>query len=64
MEPLFDLEKDKLFVLDLEDGRGMLRYEPWAMQGDIINNWLASESLSSLKQRKLFERRKRSAGKI
>jgi hypothetical protein len=42
-EPLFDVEKDKLFLLDIEKRVVTLREMPWAMQGDVIN-WLVSES--------------------
>lgn len=43
VEPLFDTELDKLFVLDLADGTVSLREQPWAKQGDVIN-WLVSDS--------------------
>jgi len=43
VEPQFDIERDKLFILDLIDGAVSLRDEPWAKQGDVIN-WLVSDS--------------------
>ncbi len=43
VEPLFDVEQDKLFILDIENHVVTLREKPWAMQGDVIN-WLVSES--------------------
>lgn len=43
VEPVFDVETDKLFLLDLEDHVVALREEPWAMQGDVVN-WLVSDT--------------------
>lgn len=43
VEPLFDVENDRLFILDIENHVVTLRERPWAMQGDVIN-WLVSES--------------------
>jgi hypothetical protein len=43
VEPLFDTENDKLFVLDLADGTVAIREQAWAKQGDVIN-WLVSDS--------------------
>ncbi|MBF0164769.1 MAG: AAA family ATPase [Magnetococcales bacterium] len=43
IEPLFDEEQDRLFALDLVDGRVSLKEQPWAKQGDVIN-WLVSDS--------------------
>ncbi|AGP34451.1 hypothetical protein SCE1572_07975 [Sorangium cellulosum So0157-2] len=56
VEPLFDVEKDKLFVLDIEDHVVTLREKPWAMQGDVIN-WLVSESFG-LQQARSIEAEK------
>lgn len=43
VEPTFDVDRDKLFLLDLERDVVVLREQPWAMQGDVIN-WLVSDS--------------------
>jgi len=43
VEPVFDVDTDKLFLLELEDHVVALHEKPWAMQGDVIN-WLVSES--------------------
>jgi hypothetical protein len=43
IEPSFNVETDKLFLLDVEDGVVALRETPWAMQGDVIN-WLVSDT--------------------
>lgn len=43
VEPLFAVEEDKLFVLEMEDRTVSLREQAWAMQGDVIN-WLVSDS--------------------
>jgi hypothetical protein len=42
VEPLFDQNSDRLFHLDLRDGRVWLDQVPWAKQGDVLN-WLVSE---------------------
>jgi hypothetical protein len=52
IEPLFDTEKDKLFLLNLESGVVSLRETQWAMQGDVIN-WLVSESFGLQQGRSL-----------
>lgn len=52
MEPLFDSERDKLFVLDMEERLVTLREMVWAMQGDVIN-WLVSESFGLLQARSI-----------
>ncbi len=41
VEPLFDREKDNLFVFDLENGTVTLNELPWAKQGD-ATDWLLS----------------------
>ena len=43
VEPLFDTEQDRLFALDLDNGKVALHEQPWAKQGDVVN-WLVSES--------------------
>lgn len=43
VEPLFDADNDKLFLLDLKDQIVSLRQMPWEKQGDVIN-WLVSDS--------------------
>lgn len=58
VEPTFDVEKDRLFSLDIEtlDAQNpmvTLREQPWAMQGDVIN-WLVSESFG-LRQARSIE---------
>ncbi len=42
VEPYFDEERDRLFHLDLRDGRVQLDIMPWAAQGDALN-WLISD---------------------
>ena len=37
LEPHFDDELDRLFHLDIRDGRVRLDVEPWAKQGDALN---------------------------
>lgn len=56
VEPLFDVESDKLFVLDIENHVVTLHEHPWAMQGDVIN-WLVSESFG-LRQARSMEAEK------
>jgi AAA domain, putative AbiEii toxin, Type IV TA system len=41
LEPLFDVERDALFHLRLEDGHAAVVDEPWAKQGDAAQ-WLVS----------------------
>lgn len=43
VEPVFDIERDKLFLLELHEGIVSLSEESWAKQGDVIN-WLVSSS--------------------
>ena len=43
VEPLFEIERDRLFHLDVRDGAVRLDEEPWAKQGDVVN-WLVSET--------------------
>lgn len=43
LEPLFDPEKDDLFVLEQKDGRVEVQGGMWAKQGDALN-WLVSEA--------------------
>jgi hypothetical protein len=43
VEPFFDLDRDRLFVLDLADRTVSLHEQPWAKQGDVVN-WLVSDS--------------------
>ena len=42
MEPYFDESRDRLFHLDIRDGRVQLDIVRWAAQGDALN-WLVSE---------------------
>ncbi len=42
VEPHFDKDRDRLFHLDIRDGRVQLDIVPWAAQGDALN-WLVSE---------------------
>ena len=42
MEPHFDENRDRLFHLDIHDGRVQLDIVPWAAQGDALN-WLVSD---------------------
>jgi hypothetical protein len=42
LEPLFDPEKDDLFVFELKDGRTDVESGGWAKQGDALG-WLTSE---------------------
>ena len=42
MEPHFDEYRDRLFHLDIRDGRVELEIIPWAAQGDALN-WLVSD---------------------
>ena len=42
VEPHFDEDRDRLFHLDIRDGRVRLDVVPWAAQGDVLN-WLVSE---------------------
>lgn len=53
METVFDVEKDALFHLDLQDGKAVLEKLDWAKQGD-ATNWLVSESFG-LKQARSLE---------
>jgi hypothetical protein len=52
VEPLFEVERDKLFVLDLKDQVVVLQEKPWAMQGDVIN-WLVSDTFGLQQARSL-----------
>jgi hypothetical protein len=52
VEPLFDTERDKLFLLDLADGAVALKEQAWAKQGDVIN-WLVSDSFGLRQGRSL-----------
>ena len=52
VEPVFNTETDKLFVLDLENHVVTLREMPWAMQGDVIN-WLVSDTFGLQQARSL-----------
>ena len=56
VEPVFDPQQDKLFVLDVKDHVVTLNEQPWAMQGDVIN-WLVSESFG-LQQARSIEAEK------
>jgi hypothetical protein len=53
VESLFDVERDKLFVLELIDDVVQLKDQAWAKQGDVLN-WLVSESFG-LKQARSIE---------
>ncbi len=52
VEPLFEVDRDRLFVLELQGQAVALREMPWAMQGDVIN-WLVSESFGLRQARSL-----------
>ena len=41
-EPHFDEDRDRLFHLDIRDGRVRLDVVRWAAQGDVLN-WLVSD---------------------
>jgi hypothetical protein len=56
VEPLFDVDTDRLFVLEIENHVVSLRKKPWAMQGDVINR-LVSESFG-LQQARSIEAEK------
>ncbi len=43
VEPTFDVEQDKQFVLEENDGEVSLREAVWAKQGDVLN-WLVSDT--------------------
>ena len=43
VEPVFDEERDKLFVLEEVDEAVLLREQAWAIQGDVLN-WLVSDT--------------------
>ncbi|MDE0223370.1 MAG: AAA family ATPase [Spirochaetaceae bacterium] len=43
VEPLFEVEHDRLFHLDVHNGAVRLDEVPWAKQGDVVN-WLVSET--------------------
>ena len=53
MEPHFDENRDRLFHLDIRDGRVQLDIVPWAAQGDALN-WLVSEAFG-LRQARSIE---------
>ena len=42
VEPHFDEDRDRLFHLEIRDGRVRLDVVPWAAQGDVLN-WLVSD---------------------
>jgi hypothetical protein len=42
LEPLFDDQKDQLFLFQLRDTRVTLQAHPWSSQGDVVG-WLTSE---------------------
>ena len=42
VEPYFDEDRDRLFHLEIRNGRVHLDVEPWAAQGDALN-WLVSD---------------------
>lgn len=52
VEPVFEVERDKLFVLDLDDGVVHLDERAWSKQGDVIN-WLVSDSFGLQQARSL-----------
>jgi len=43
VEPVFDSELDKLFLLEEKEGAVLLREQAWAKQGDVLN-WLVSDA--------------------
>ena len=53
VEPHFDEEQDRLFHLDIHDGKVQLDVVPWAAQGDVLN-WLVS-GLFGLRQARSIE---------
>ncbi|WP_434391087.1 AAA family ATPase [Melittangium boletus] len=52
VEPLFDVEKDAWFDLDLEEERVVLRKREFVSRGD-VSNWLTSEAFDLKKARSL-----------
>lgn len=52
VEPLFDVNQDKLFLLDLDHGTVALREQAWSKQGDVIG-WLVSDSFGLRQARSL-----------
>ncbi len=53
LEPIFDEEKDRLFLFELEGGEVSLNEVPWTKQGDTVG-WLTSE-IFGLKQARSIE---------
>jgi len=43
VEPVFDEERDKLFLLEERAHKVTLHEQPWAKQGDVLN-WLVSDT--------------------
>src|SRR5690606_21635456 len=43
VEPVFEVEQDKLFLLEEIDREVILREQAWAKQGDVLN-WLVSDT--------------------
>lgn len=52
IEPHFDESRDRLFHLDMRDGRVRLDVLPWAAQGDALN-WLVSDAFGLRQARSL-----------
>jgi hypothetical protein len=52
VEPLFDLEQDAWFDLDLEDEQVVLRKRPFVRHGE-VGNWLTSEAFDLKEPRSL-----------
>jgi hypothetical protein len=52
VEPLFDVDRDRLFVLEVAAGEVGLREQSWAKQGDVVN-WLVSASFGLQQGRSL-----------
>jgi len=53
IEPHWDIERDRLFLLDFADGAVALREQPWTKQGDVLN-WLVSDTFG-LRQARAIE---------
>lgn len=52
VEPVFDIKRDGLFLLDLEHRQVTLEELPWCKQGDVVN-WLVSDTFGLRQGRSL-----------
>jgi len=52
VEPVFNEDQDKLFVLEEREGEVRLREPPWAKQGDVLN-WLVSDAFGLIQARSI-----------